>query len=82
MADVVRLAQPRREWFADARGRSLRATWHEDAGTLVLSIWEGERCMATFHFDPADAARLTALTAEVVRAWADGLAADTGAATS
>jgi hypothetical protein len=73
MADVVKLPQPGREWFADARGRSLRATWHEDSGTLVLSIWEGERCMATFHFDPADAARLTSLTAEVVRSWADGM---------
>jgi hypothetical protein len=81
MADVVSWPQPRREWFADARGRSLRATWHEDSGTLVLSIWEGERCVATFHFDPADAARLTALTADVVRAWAEGLSSDAGKAT-
>jgi hypothetical protein len=81
MADLVRLSQPRREWFADARGRSLRATWHQDAGTLVLSIWEGERCVATFHFDPADAARLTALTAEVVRVWAERLSSDSEAAT-
>jgi hypothetical protein len=38
--------------------------------------------MATFHFDPADAARLTALNAEVVRAWAERLSGDTEAATS
>ena len=82
MAEVVQLAQPRREWFADARGRSLRATWHEAPGTLVLSIWDGERCMATFHLNPADAARLTALTAEVVRAWADDASGVTGAAIS
>ena len=36
--------------------------------------------MATFHFDPAHAARLTALTEEVVRAWADGVSGRNGAA--
>ena len=45
-------------------------TWHEDAQVLVVSLWHEDRCIGTFHLNPQDAARLTALGADVVRAWA------------
>ena len=70
MGEIVALPARRREWFVDARGRSLRMTWHEPEGVLVVSIWELDRCIGTFHLDAGDAARLTALGADMVRAWA------------
>lgn len=46
------------EVFFDARGqdRVLRVTWHE--GTLVLSLWRGEMCTASFRMPMADVDRL------------------------
>ncbi|MFC6086415.1 hypothetical protein [Sphaerisporangium aureirubrum] len=44
--------------FFDARGqeRVLRVTWHE--GTLVLSLWRGEMCTASFRMPMEDVGRL------------------------
>jgi hypothetical protein len=28
-------------------GRALRATWHHEAGVVVLSVWRGNVCVAT-----------------------------------
>lgn len=38
------------EVFLDERrdARALRVTWHSDAGVVVLSIWRGNLCAATF----------------------------------
>lgn len=46
------------EVFFDARGqeRCLRVTWHE--GTLVLSLWRGEMCTASFRMPMDDVGRL------------------------
>ncbi|WP_143590903.1 hypothetical protein [Thermoactinospora rubra] len=46
------------EVFFDARGqeRCLRVTWHE--GTLVLSLWRGEMCTASFRMPIEDVGRL------------------------
>ncbi|MGN9782650.1 hypothetical protein ACTMTF_14560 [Nonomuraea sp. ZG12] len=46
------------EVFFDARGqeRCLRVTWHE--GTLVLSLWRGEMCTASFRMPMNDVGRL------------------------
>ncbi|MFC0863459.1 hypothetical protein ACFHYQ_14255 [Sphaerimonospora cavernae] len=46
------------EVFFDARGqdRVLRVTWHE--GTLVLSLWRGEMCTASFRMPMAEVDRL------------------------
>ncbi|WP_283132758.1 hypothetical protein [Rhizohabitans arisaemae] len=46
------------EVFFDARGqeRVLRVTWH--AGTLVLSLWRGEICSASFRMPLGDVERL------------------------
>ncbi|GAA3798685.1 hypothetical protein GCM10022226_17560 [Sphaerisporangium flaviroseum] len=44
--------------FFDARGqeRVLRVTWHD--GTLVLSLWRGEMCTASFRMPMDDVGRL------------------------
>lgn len=36
--------------FADARGdaRSLRVRWHHEDDLVVLSLWRGPECTATF----------------------------------
>ncbi|MFJ2029939.1 hypothetical protein [Streptosporangium sp. NPDC087985] len=46
------------EVFFDERGqeRVLRVTWHE--GTLVLSLWRGEMCSASFRMPMQDVGRL------------------------
>ncbi|MBR7743421.1 hypothetical protein KC207_08980 [Phycicoccus sp. BSK3Z-2] len=46
----------RRGVVTDVRGdgRALRATWHDDAGVLVLSVWRDNVCVATTRVAPAD----------------------------
>ena len=38
------------EYFLDTRGeaRALRVTWHHDSGLVVLSMWRGSQCVASF----------------------------------
>jgi len=42
--------------FIDDRGmaRVLRATWHPEVQLMVLSLWQAERCTATFRLPAAD----------------------------
>jgi hypothetical protein len=64
------VALPRRgEVFTDARGadRTLRVSWHHDAGLLVLSLWREGTCVGTFRL-PTEA------VPDLVKALADGLA--------
>lgn len=44
------------EIFRDVRGgsRVLRASWHTEAGVVVLSLWREETCAGTFRLDIAD----------------------------
>lgn len=51
---------PHGEWLPDARDgeRALRATWHLDAGCVVVSTWREGRCTGTARLGPAEAARL------------------------
>jgi hypothetical protein len=58
MGELVDLPDARSRWFADARGRSLRATWHPEAGMVVLSLWQADRCVGTFRLSATDAAIL------------------------
>ena len=39
--------------FADPRGdaRSLRVRWHHEDDLVVLSLWRGSECTATFRLD-------------------------------
>lgn len=38
------------EYFLDTRGdaRALRVSWHDDADVVVLSMWRGHECVASF----------------------------------
>jgi hypothetical protein len=38
------------EYFLDTRGdaRALRVTWHDEADLVVLSMWRGHECVASF----------------------------------
>jgi len=38
----------------DARGgdRWMRVTWHDEADLVVLSLWRGDACVATFRLSP------------------------------
>jgi hypothetical protein len=60
----------RGEWFADARdaGRALRASWHPEAGCVVLSTWRDDRCVGTTRLTPAEAARLVGSLAAALAA--------------
>jgi hypothetical protein len=51
------------EVFLDARGddRSFRATWHREAGVVVLSLWRGPTCSGTFRLAVEDVPALVEL---------------------
>lgn len=70
MGDLIDLPGPRSRWFADSRGRSLKATWHSEAETIILSLWESDHCIGTFQLPVGDAPQLMVLLAEAVKAWA------------
>ena len=52
--------------FVDERGNGLRATWHADAGVVVVSLWRASTCVGTVRLDTADTARLAALLSAAV----------------
>jgi hypothetical protein len=57
---VVLLPHPdgvRRQWFSDARddGRRMEVSWHSHEGLVIVSLWHGSICRATFRL-PADQA--------------------------
>jgi hypothetical protein len=47
----------RRQWFNDARdnGRRMEVSWHADEGLVIVSLWHGSICRATFRL-PVDQA--------------------------
>ena len=55
------MAERRRDFFVDDRGRILRVTVHPDEDAVVISVWEGERCTTTFRLPARDASRLATL---------------------
>jgi hypothetical protein len=38
--------------------RALRASWHHEAGLLVLSLWREDACVGTARLSPQEAAHL------------------------
>jgi hypothetical protein len=54
------------EVFADARGgdRSLRVTWHGEAGVVVLSLWREDLCAGTFRLDAGEVPAFIAVLRE------------------
>ena len=77
------------EVFLDARGdgRALRVSWHQDAATVVLSLWRDRTCTGSFRLPAADVpALLTVLIAALAQpagaAGARSNARGSGASTS
>lgn len=68
------LPRQRREFITDGDRSELRATWHNESGHVVISLWRGERCVATSHLTPGEAARLSGfITGGLAELAADGL---------
>jgi hypothetical protein len=46
--------------FTDARGgdRAMRVSWHAESGMVVVSLWAGRLCRASFRLPAADVPRL------------------------
>jgi hypothetical protein len=61
MGELVNLQGAQSRWFADERGRSLRATWHPEGGLVILSLWNSDQCVGTFRLSALSAAELGAL---------------------
>jgi len=58
LAEVHRLSDQRREFINDGDRSALRATWHNEAGYVVISLWRGDTCVATSPLTPKEAGRL------------------------
>ncbi|HET8604195.1 MAG TPA: hypothetical protein VFM09_09730 [Marmoricola sp.] len=77
MAAVVPFAAPvtgDAELFLDARGgdRVLRVRWHREEEVVVLSMWRGGQCTATFRLAVDEVPTLVAaLRAGLDRAYED-----------
>lgn len=68
---VVVLPRPdaiRRQWFSDARddGRHMEVTWHPDEALVIVSLWHGSMCRATFRMPVEDAAVLVESLAQTL----------------
>ena len=68
MALALRSGGLRREWFTDARdsGRRMELSWHRDEGIVIVSLWQGSVCRATFRMPVADAPLAIGVLAEVL----------------
>lgn len=58
----------------DRPGRALRVSAHPELGRVVLSLWDGARCIGTLRVTPGDVPDMVrALTGAAVAAAGDGL---------
>jgi hypothetical protein len=57
--------------FLDERGTGLRVTWHPERDLVVLSVWQGDRCIGTFRMLVQDVPRLSGLLAAALGDWVD-----------
>ncbi len=66
MAEVLPLPSPG-DVFTDVRGedRTMRVSYHQDSGIVVVSLWDGRTCRASFRLPSKDVARLAAVLAVV-----------------
>jgi hypothetical protein len=55
---TVELLPSRRLFMIDERGDALRATWHPERRSVVLSHWKSDQCRATYQLDLAETTRL------------------------
>ncbi len=58
----------RRQWFADARddGRRMEVSWHSDEGLVIVSLWHGSICRATFRLPVEQAPALIQTLADTL----------------
>lgn len=88
MALAGRPASGWREWLVDARdnGRRMELTWHRHERLVILSLWQGGTCRATFQLTLADApsviASLSSALGDAVAGAGDPDGGDRGAAPS
>ena len=69
------------EVFLDMRGddRTMRVSYHQDRGVIVVSLWAGTACRSSFRLAADDAGRLITLLSDIVSsAGATGTPDDTG----
>lgn len=66
MGEVLPLPHPG-EVFDDVRGedRMMRVSHHSEAGVVVISLWAGPVCRASFRLSAEDAPRLADVLAEL-----------------
>jgi hypothetical protein len=57
--------------FLDERGAGLRVTWHPERDLVVLSVWQGDRCVGSFRMPVQDVPRLSGLLAAALGDWVD-----------
>jgi hypothetical protein len=57
-----------RQWFSDARddGRRMEVSWHADEGIVIVSLWHGSMCRATFRLPVEQAPGLIQTLAEAL----------------
>jgi len=62
------------EVFFDVRGaaRSMRLSWYAESRVAVFSIWQGDRCTATFRLPMADLARMAETLEQGPQPWHAG----------
>lgn len=58
--------------FLDVRGpeRAMRVSWHHEADTVVLSLWQFDRCVSSFRLDAAQVPELVGALVEGLGAYA------------
>lgn len=58
--------------FADVRAedRGMRVSYHPDADVLVISLWSGRTCRATFQLSGREVSRLSTLLAGIAASFA------------
>jgi len=73
MQVMVVLSHPdgvRRRWFSDARdeGRRMEVSWHCHEGLVIVSLWHGSICRATFRMPVEQAPALVETLTEALGA--------------
>jgi hypothetical protein len=58
----------RRQWFTDARddGRRMELSWHADEALMIVSLWHGSVCRATFRMPVEQAPALIQTLADAL----------------
>jgi hypothetical protein len=66
MGEVLPIPSPG-DVFADVRGedRTMRVSYHEDRGVVVVSLWAGAQCRGSFRMAVQDVERLVTVLNEV-----------------